>query len=214
MDKNFNFGCYNSNNIKLSAYGIAIKNKSNKWVSYNTKEKKLIDVEVFNFDIDVSKVFYRLPKATHDVKTGDIILHNDKPVFVERVRADGKFDVIDPYEGVAVTILPLSSPFGFDFTECLFCIIDCFPSADEDNPFGNLLPLLLTNNGDNNALLMAMLMDNTEKFDPMLLLLCNGKDNNLGMFLLMHMMKHKKKKEKASNKQEEDDDGDCYIALV
>ena len=31
----FNFGPYNSNSIRLSIYGIAIKNKAGKWVSYN-----------------------------------------------------------------------------------------------------------------------------------------------------------------------------------
>lgn len=199
----FNFGPYNSNNIRLSIYGIAIKNKAGKWVSYNKDTQRLIDVEVLNINIDSSKIFYKLPKATNSIEVGDIIIHNGKPVFVEKVREDGKFEVIDPYEGTAITILPLNSPFGFNFIESLVSLTDCMPNADEDNPFGNLLPLMLAGNGDNSALAMAMMMDNSD-IDPMMMLLFNGKDNcNLSTFLLMKMMKKEKKKKKKTTEEQE-----------
>jgi len=31
----YNFGAYTNSDIRLSNYGIAIKNKMNKWVSYD-----------------------------------------------------------------------------------------------------------------------------------------------------------------------------------
>ena len=211
MDTNFKFGPYNSSDVRLSIYGIAIKNKDGKWVSYDKNTHKLIDVEVLNVSIEASKIFYKLPKAINQVIPGDIIIHNGKPVFVEEVRNDGKFEVIDPSEGVVITILPLNSPFGFNFTECLVSITDCMPAADENNPFGNLLPLIIAGNGDNNALAMAMMMSETSEIDPMMMLLMNGKDNNLSTFLLMQMMKKDKKKKKKETKIEENEQ--YYIQL-
>ena len=198
MSDTFSFGPLDSFNVRFSTYGIALANKNGKWVSYDKVNHKLIDVEVFNINVDAKKVFYKLPKATNQVIAGDIIIHNGKPMFVEKVREDGKFEVIDPYEGIAVTVLPLSSPFGFDFTECLVSLIDCMPAADENNPFGNLLPLMLAEKGDNNAMALVMMMDkNLDDIDPMMLLLFNGKDNsNLSTYLLMQMMKKNKKKKK------------------
>jgi len=35
MNNEFNFGPYDASNVRLSPYGIAIKNKNNKWVSYD-----------------------------------------------------------------------------------------------------------------------------------------------------------------------------------
>lgn len=31
-----NFGAYTGSSLRLSMYGIAVKNKAGKWVSYNT----------------------------------------------------------------------------------------------------------------------------------------------------------------------------------
>ena len=135
------------------------------------------------------------------------------------MREDGKFEVIDPYEGTAITILPLSSPFGFNFIESLVSLTDCMPNADEDNPFGNLLPLMLAGNGDKLPMMtlvmvmvaMAMMMDNSD-IDPMMMLLFNGKDNcNLSTFLLMKMMKKEKKKK--AKKPEPEVNEQYYIKL-
>ena len=154
MNNNFSFGSYNTNNIKLSLYGMAVKNKAGKWVSYDKESHSLMDVDIFNIDIDSSKVFFKLPKATSKVVAGDIILHNDKPMFVENIRDDRKFEVIDPAEGTAITILPLKSPFGFDYCTVIVSITDCLPAASKSNPFGNLLPLML-GGGNSSAMLYA-----------------------------------------------------------
>ena len=46
MNNNFNFGTYDANNIRMSLYGTAVKSNDNKWVAYDKKSKKLIDVDV------------------------------------------------------------------------------------------------------------------------------------------------------------------------
>lgn len=195
METNFNFGPYSSNSLRLSIYGIAVKNNNGKWVTYNKESGKLIDVEILNFDIDTSKIFYKFPKPTDSVEKGDILLHNGKIVFVETVREDDKFDVVDPSAGTFLTILPLTSPFGFNFVETIISIADYLPAADKDNPFGNLLPLMLMGNNKDNSLLPIMLMMDKD-IDPMMMLLLGGKGDNLSTILMMSMMKKKKNRDK------------------
>ena len=192
MNNCFGFGPYNTQNIRLSVYGMAVKNKAGKWVAYDKKEKSLIDVQILNIEIDLSKVFYKVPKAIKDVNVGDIILHNDVPMFVEECSNNGKFNVINPYEGTAITILPLKSPFGFNYITQIISITDLLPQADKDNPFGNLLPLIIS--GSDNALLMMMMMGkDMENIDPMMLMAMSGKAD-MSLYFMMKMMKDKDKK--------------------
>lgn len=199
MNTNFNFGPYNTSNMRLSIYGIAIKNNADKWVSYDKKTHNLVDVEVLNFNINSKKVFFKLPKPIAEVKAGDIILHNNKPMFVEKVREDGKFEAIDPTQGTMVIILPLTSPFGFNFVESIISLTDMMPSATADNPFGNFLPLLLANddNSNSNLGLMMMLMNQnkTGNIDPAMLMLMAGNGDNLGTYMMLQMMNNNKKSE-------------------
>ena len=189
MTNDFYFGSYDTQNIRLSMYGMAIKNKAGKWVSYDTETHSLIDVEIFNIEIDAGKIFFKLPKPTNEIKAGDIILHNNRPVFVENVREDGKFEVIDPSEGTAITILPLKSPFGFNYIPIIVSLTDFLPKADKDSPFGNLLPLLLTGS-DNNGLAIAMMMQDKD-IDPMMMAMLCGK-GDMSTLMLMMMMDKKK----------------------
>ena len=183
---NFNFGAYKTDSIRFSLYGMAIKNKTGKWVSYDKKTHRLMDVEILNFDINSNEIFYKIPVAIDKVKPGDIILHNDKLVFVETVREDGKFEVIDPYEGTAITILAPMSPFGFNYLVQVVCLMDVLPEASAENPFGSFLPFIL-GKGDNNAFLMMLMMnDSIQDIDPMMLALMSGK-NDISTFMLMQM---------------------------
>ena len=187
MNIDFSFGPYNTDAIRLSMYGMAVKNKAGKWVSYDIKTRRMMDVEVFNINIKSEKVFFKLPKAVDKVIPGDILLHNGRPVFVELVREDGKFEVIDPYEGTAIIIIPTVSPFGFNFVTQIVSIADYMPEATADNPFGNLLPFIL--GGDNNGLALMMMMNKIMDIDPMMLALMCGEKADISTFLLMQMFK-------------------------
>lgn len=196
MTNDFSFGPYNTNAIRISPYGMAIKNKNNKWVSYNKETDRLMDVDVINVNIDSSKIFYKIPKAVKSVEPGDIILHNGVPVFVETMHM-GRFTVVNPYEGTEITILPAQSPFGFDFVTVIMALTDCLPQADENNPFGNLLPFMLMDkdNSNNNLGLMLALSGELKDIDPMMMaLLCNG-SNNMSALLMMNMFNKKSKNE-------------------
>jgi len=188
MANNFNFGAYKTDSIRFSLYGMAIKNKAGKWVSYDKKTHRLMDVEILNFDINSSDIFYKVPVAIDRVKAGDIVLHNDKLVFIEVVLDNGKFEVIDPYEGTAITILAPISPFGFNYLVQIVCLMDVLPEASAENPFGSFLPFIL-GKGDNSAfLMMLMINDSIKDIDPMMLALMSGK-NDISTYMLMQMFK-------------------------
>lgn len=185
MNNEFNFGAYNNQNLRLSPYGMAIKNKEGKWVSYNKDNGQIIDVDIINIGLDCSKIFFKIPKPVSSVNPGDIVLHNNTPVFVEEVK-DKRFVVINPYEGTELTILPATSPFGYNYVNVIMSLTEFFGPATEDNPFGNLLPLILSGDNNNNLLLLFLLMNASDfhNIDPMLLLACSG-NNNLPLFLMM-----------------------------
>ena len=187
-----NFGSYTGNSLRLSPYGIAVKNKTGKWVSYNPESKRLFDVDILNVEIDVSKMFFKVPKAISAVSVGDIILHNGNPVFVEEIK-DNKFMVINPYEGTEVTILPAVSPFGFDYIIAIVSLTDYMPAADANNPFGNLLPFLIGKDNQNLGLILA-LSGGIDKIDPMMLALMSGGDN-IGLILAMSQLNKKNNNE-------------------
>ena len=187
MTTDFSFGPYNTSSIRLSPYGMAIKNKAGKWISYNKTNDRLMDVDVINVDIDSTKIFYKIPRAINAVKPGDIILHNTTPVFVEAIN-NGRFTVINPYEGTEITILPAQSPFGFDFVTVIVTLTDFMPAADENNPFGNLLPFMLMGKDNNNNMgLMLALSGGMKDMDPiMMMALCGGGD--MSTLLMLSMM--------------------------
>lgn len=190
MTTDFSFGPYSTASIRLSPYGMAIKNKAGKWISYNKTTNRLMDVDVINVDIDSAKIFYKVPRAVNAVKPGDIILHNTTPVFVEAIN-NGRFTVINPYEGTEITILPAQSPFGFDFVTTIVTLTDFMPAADEDNPFGNLLPFMLMGKDNNNLGLMLALSGSMKDMDPMMMMaLCGGGD--MSTLLMLSMMKKNK----------------------
>lgn len=191
MNNEFNFGPYNASNVRLSPYGIAIKNKNNKWVSYDKETQTLIDVDIININIDSKKIFFKIPKSVSSVDIGDIVVHNDIPVFVEEVKGN-KFVVINPYEGTELTIIAPTSPYGYNYLPVIISLTDFFPIADNDNPFGNLLPVILAENGNSAGVLMALLAANNDiDIDPMLLLACSS--GNFNPYLLMALQKNKLK---------------------
>ena len=156
---NFDFGPVASH-IRMSPYGLAIKSADNKFVSYDKDSGSVVDVEVFNFD--AQKFLYKMPVPVSQVAVGDVVVHMRKPMFVRSVK-DGVVSVIDIYNAEAKDILPVKSPFGFNFMTKIVSLVD-MSGADANNPFGNMLPLLMMgegNNNDNSMLMMAMAMTMT-----------------------------------------------------
>lgn len=178
-DKNmfdFDFGKVNSDAIRLSAYGIAVKNASNVWVSYDAKSEQIINVDILN--ISGNNLLYKIPVAFSQIKTGDTIIHARKPMFIVDFTEDHKaFVAVDIMAGEEKTIIPCKSPFGFDFVTKVVSIMDFGPAPDSTNPFGNMLPL--------------MLMGDNKELDPMMMYFCMGMGGNnqqinpMMMYMLM-----------------------------
>lgn len=178
---NFDFGPVSSNQFRMSPYGIAVRTQTNGWVAYNAKTGELFDVDILNFDI--SKLIYKMPVALAAVKPGDILMHSGKPVFVRTVNGDGTVSVIDYTNATVANILPVKSPFGFNFFTKV-CALFNFDqvNANPDNPFGNMLPfLMLSGEKDGN-------------FDPTLLFMASAMsggsvdfaNNPMMMYFLMN----------------------------
>ena len=194
MANEVNFGPYEGNNIRISTYGIALKNKIGKWVSYDKQSKKLMDVDVLNIPIETKKIVYKVPKATDDIREGDIVIHNDNLVVIEKKQSENRFLAVDPVAGTEYVILPAVSPFGFDYLTTIISIADYLPQADSHNPFGSMLPLMLTTK-DNNGLLMALMLGGKYDIDdPTTLALLMSGDTSA--YLLLSMMKQKNKQDK------------------
>lgn len=186
--KNFDFGSCANDNVKVSMYGIAVKNANGTWVSYNPKTGDVMDVDILNFD---GKYLYKMPVALKDVKSGDVVIHNRKPMFVSKVEG-GKILAIDPAAGEEKVIMLTKNMFGFDFATKVINLFEGFTGgASADAPFGNMFPLMMLADNKNNDMLPFMLMMNGGKmdsFNPMMmyfLMKDNKGDNDMLPFLLM-----------------------------
>lgn len=197
--KNFEFGPVKNDTVRLSPYGLAVKNLDNSWVSYDAASDSIIDVDVFNFE--GKNLIYKIPAAPHTVRAGDMIVHQGKGLYVLTDVCDGDtcVSVIDPRAGESKEILLTKSPFGFTFVTKLVSLLDMSSiNANIDSPFGNLLPLAMMGDKDcdTGTMMAMMMMMNSEgcSFDmsnPMMMYaLMNG--DNKDMLLPMMLMAGRK----------------------
>jgi hypothetical protein len=172
---NFDFGPV-SDSVRMSIYGLAVKNKAGSYVSYNKNSNEIVDVDILNFN--GSKFLYKMPVAIKDIAVGDIVVHQNLPMFVVEICSDNKaLKVVDPVNGERKDIMLARSPFGFNFATKVVNFIDgAFnATANSDNPFGNMWMLFAM--GENNN--MSDLM-------PLMFMSQNGSiDPNMAMFMMM-----------------------------
>lgn len=180
----FKFGPAPSNLYRLSPYGLACYVKD-KWITYNSETKELVNVDIINFDM--SNMIYFMPVAISSIQPGDILIHQNTPVFVRNLNEDGTVCVVDYQSATVSNILPVKSPFGFNFYTKVTPLInfnDLTKTANSENPFGNILPFLLMREDSNIDPMMAVFMMNNGVSDfmnnPMLMyLLMKNKDSDM-----------------------------------
>ena len=197
--KNFEFGPVKNDTVRLSPYGLAVKNLDGSWVSYDGASDSIIDVDVFNFE--GKNLIYKIPAAPHTIHAGNMIVHQGKGMYVvaDVCEGDTCVSVIDPRAGESKEILFTKSPFGFTFIVKLVSLLDMSGiNANPDNPFGNLWPLALMGDKDCDAATMMafMMMNNSEgcNFDmsnPMMMYALMSGDNK-DMLLPMMLMANRK----------------------
>lgn len=146
---NIDFGPVKSTEIQISPYGLAISTP-NGWRAYDVKKNQTIDVTGFTFD--AKGMVYKMPVAVKDVREGDMVMHQNVPMFVTGIDDDGSIEVIDITASELKIILPTTNIFNFNFVTKIVSLMNfngIAPSAD--NPFGNIMPLMMMNElfGDN-----------------------------------------------------------------
>lgn len=202
---NFDFGPCANDNVRMSMYGIAIKNAAGTYVSYDAASGEIIDVDVFNFD--GGKYMFKLPVAIKDVKVGDVIIHNRTPMFVVGFAENtGDLIAVDIRAGEKKTIMPMRNMFHFDFVTKIVSLFDMngMTQPSSDMPFGNMLPLMMMSDDNKDMdmkdiLMMSMLANggNMSNMNPMLLYFLASdevdgtsmKDKLLPMMLLSNQQK-------------------------
>lgn len=176
---NFDFGPLKSDNVRMSMYGLAVKNRDGNYVAWDKENENILNVDILNFNGD--GLMYKMPVPIKDIKDGDIIIHNRVPMFVVAVY-EKTLGVIDIYSGESKTIILSKSPFGFDFATKVVSIIDFGAMSDgapsEDNPFGSMWPFLMLNGSDS--------------IDPMMLaLMCAGKGDSVNPMMMYALLASK-----------------------
>lgn len=188
----FNFGTCEDDNVRMSLYGLAVKNAEGTWVSYDPKTDSIMDADILNFD--GGKFLFKTPVALKDIKEGDIIIHNRVPMFVKVVSEDNRIIAVDPHAGEEKTVMLTKSCFGFDFATKVVSLFKLGDNvATPDAPFGNMLPFLLMgeDKGDIDPMAMCMMMQQNGDFmsNPMMMyLMLKNKGDMNDMLPFMFMM--------------------------
>ena len=189
---NFDFGPIKGDNIRMSMYGLAIKNRDGNYVAWDRANENIVNVDILNFNGD--GLMYKMPVAIKDIKDGDIVIHNKVPMFVLEV-FEKSLDVIDIYSGERKSIILSRSPFGFDFATKVISLIDFGTmggaTPSEDNPFGNMWPLLmLGDSGSIDPMMLALMCASKgDCANPMMMYaLLASKGNNDNLLPLIFMM--------------------------
>lgn len=185
---NIEFGSCEKDNVRLSMYGLAVKNASGEWVSYDAKTESIINVDIFNFGN--GKFLYKMPVAFKDITPGDLLIHNKKPVFVTSVE-DG-IKAIDIMAGEKKEVLLTRNMFNFEYATKVVSLFT-MTNASSEQPFGNMLPLLMleeSNGNASNILPFLMMQGNMDFSNPMMMyfLMKDGGNDDamLPLFLMMN----------------------------
>lgn len=200
---NFDFGKVTKDNYAMTLKGIAYRSigdsstesgRSLAYVQYNPETNDFEDVTPFVLDIDAKDFLFKMPVATSAIKAGDIILDRQAPAFVKEVKGS-EITVVDPITREVRTILAIKNVFNFNFVTKIVNLMDNFnlaSSANAENPFGNILPLMMLSDSKNmKDMLPLLLLSNGGSVDftsnPVMLyfLMKDSKSNDMLPFLLM-----------------------------
>lgn len=193
---NFDFGPIKDNDaIRMSPYGLAVKNVNGTYQAYDKKNGEIMDVDVFNFKAD--NMFFKMPVGIDAIEAGDVIIFNRRPCFVFGFSEQGDVIAIDIAMGEKKTIMPTRSPFGnFSFITKVVSLFDnMMTPPSNDNPLGNMWMFAFLDNDNKSMkdiLPMMMLMNGTNNmssFNPMMFYFMSDKtDGDKDWLLPMLMM--------------------------
>jgi hypothetical protein len=193
------FYCGPATDVKMSIYGPAFRavstsgDRANEtYVAYHNSEY----IDVLDGILDIGTCAYVMPIAAKAVKKGDFIKNCGTWLRVTSITNE-VIEGENVYTRNIVKVRPTKNVFGFNFYLKLITF-DIMGSTSEDNPFGNLLPLILLGNKDSKMNDMLPLMFMTKDFDmsnPMMMYLLankNGSNNELMTIMMMSQFMNKK----------------------
>ena len=181
---NIKFGKVPTSEIRMSMYGPAFKSTDGWFVN---KDGEYINVDGFLFGEE--NYCYMLPATENNLELGDYILHNGGWCRVINVDECGRLVVEKIMTHEVVTVLATKNVFGFEFFTKLVSIFGDNFTATKENPFGNMLPLMLMDDKSNMKVMLMMSMLSGGKLDmsnPMMMCLMGDGEND--MFKMMAMM--------------------------
>lgn len=194
--KNFNldFGRIETSRLAVAANGaIAVRDAAGTYKTY--KNGEIVDMTGLTLD---EMPLMKMPVALKQLAAGDTIFHNgNKILFVDAIE-DGEVIGVDIAGAERVHVLPVKSPFGFNFiTKIVNPMGAMFGGASEDEPWGAMLPFMFMKDegGDGMGMAMAMAMmgkngfnmDCGNGFNPMMFAMM-GKGSSGDMFETMMTM--------------------------
>lgn len=187
------FYCGPATDVKMSIYGPAFRaiseggeRMSETYVAYHKSEY----IDVMDGLLDIGNCAYVMPVAAKAVKKGDFIRHCGGWVRILSIKED-TIEGENVNTRTIIKIRPTKNMFGFNFYSKLITF-DIMNGTSEDNPFGNILPMLLLsgNNSKMSDILPFMMMTNKE-FDmsnPMMMyFLMNKGGSNADLMTAMMM---------------------------
>ena len=193
--KNVKFGQLNTDKVAYSMQGMAFKSSDGDYLVYK-KDQPAVNVNEFVIEMPL----FVMPVPLKDLQVGDIICKGEDFVLVDSV-GESYITAINTDKSEIVTIVPQVNMFGFSFYSKVVAPTNLFGEATQDNPFGNILPLMMMSdeNSDSSAFGMMMLMSQMgsgkgmnmdfTKMAPLFLLgNQSGKDDIFKMMALMSMM--------------------------
>ena len=197
------FYCGSATDVKMSIYGPAFRAVSSggekirdTYVAYHDGDY----IDVCDGILDIDNCAYVMPIAAKSVKKGDFIRNCGTWLRVTSV-TDGVIEGESVYSRNIIKVRPTKNMFGFNFYSKLITF-DVMNGTSEDNPFGNILPLLmLSGESKMDNILPLMFMTNNSDFDmsnPMMIYFLaqsGGKDNDFMKMMMFSQMMNKEKEE-------------------
>lgn len=179
--KNFSFGELKTKEIAYSFNGIAFRGKDGDYCVYNIDTNEATNVSDFVMDIPL----YTIPVNKESLTRGDVIQHKGC-FYIVKVSTPTTFEAIDPIGGTIQFLIPEKSIFGFNYyTKVISPFSMIGNTANEANPFGNMLPFMFMNK-DNDS-------DNSDMFKYLMMFSFVGNGNsNINQMLPFMLMSEDK----------------------
>lgn len=188
MIKGMEFGFVKGDKFKLSPLGLAFKNSDNGYSVYDAKKSEMTDVTGMTFEMD--NAVMAMPTSIKKIVENDIIMHSNAYVVVKEVKANSLV-VVSPFSSEIKEVIPVKNMFGFNFYTKLTPLFDMSGAkADEENPFGSMMPMMLMSQmggqagNQMNPMMMLAMMNMSKKKDGE----DKGEDNGFMSKEMMMMM--------------------------